>query len=194
MTTIFSGLLPTYCQRWLIYYRKYRVRHRYWSESHAWCIHLFHFDFFSCTSWCFYDMKCYLWFSVWNIYVEWKQTQYKNTLKEWLMTKTLKYSVIFIWHARDIIDYKQENQGNSVPGLAIFNFFFSFPDDKSLCLSFSVQITCCELKYKKRYCLNEEFDWLYLPSIKIYWCHAENKLVNLSHNATSILLLMITSY
>lgn len=123
-------------------------------------------------------MKCYLWFSVWNIYVEWKQTQNKNTLKEWLLTKNLKYSVIFIWHAHDIIDHIQGNQGNSFPGLAIFNFF-SFPDDRSLCLSISVRITCCEVKYEeKRYCLNEEFDWLYLPSIKIYWCHAENKLMN----------------
>jgi len=29
---------------------------------------------------------------------------------------------------------------------------------------------------------------MYLPSIKIYWCHTEKKLMNLPHNVTSILL------
>lgn len=105
----------------------------------------------------FYDMKSYLLFSVWNIYVKWKQTENKNALKECLLTKTLKYSVIFIWHAHDTIDHKQDNQGNSVPGLGILNFH-SFPDDKYICLSFSVQITYWELKYEDIYWLNKEFD------------------------------------
>ena len=37
-------------------------------------------------------------------------------------------------------------------------FFFTFLDDRTLCLSFFVQITCCELKCEESYCLNEELD------------------------------------
>lgn len=112
-----------------------------------------------------------------NIYVKWKQTQNKNILKQWLLTKTktknwtnlsLKYSVIFIWHAHDTIDQKQDNQGNSVPVGDIFNFFFTFLGDRTLCLSFFVQITY-ELKYEESYCLSEELDWVYLSNIKIHW-------------------------
>lgn len=83
---------------------------------------------------------------------------------------------------------------NEIQFQAWLSTFFSFPDDRSLRLSISVQLTYCELKYEKRCCLNEEFDCLYLPNIKIYWRHAENKLMNLSHNASLILLLMITLY
>lgn len=66
--------------------------------------------------------------------MEWKQTQNKSTLKEWLLTKTLKYLLTFIWYAHYTIDHEQGNQENSFPGLAIFKFF-NFADDRFLCLS-----------------------------------------------------------
>lgn len=66
------------------------------------------------------------------------------------------FCFFLIWHAHDTIDQKQDNKGNSIPVVDIFNFF-TFLDDRTLCLSFFVQITC-EIEHEESYCLNEELD------------------------------------
>lgn len=70
-------------------------------------------------------------------------------------------------------------------------FFFTFLDDRTLCLSFFVQITCCELKCEESYCLNEELDQVYLSNIKSIEMSGRNNHKYLSFSFTLILFLII---